>query len=321
MSILEWVQGLGWRLAVLVVIPLAAGVAAYFVVADEPPDYRAVATVNAPAPPTANPTPQVANQAVANLQSLVSSKAFADVISDDTGVPASKVRSSLVSSRVGAGTLVEISSTSLDGSEAVVVVTAAGHRSVELVLSDDLAAAQAAVDLALASFNKANDAVGAAVDSHGADPSVQLDLARGVFVQTQAARARAVAGGTTSTELRTLDNEIEDLESEIAALVPIADEFELLTRAREAAGEQVVATTSQVQAVEAVIAAADASVVEPTDASQVSNRVPIARKVATVVVLAGILALIVVLVLDLIWPRGDKRPLEPAPVVRSSGDV
>jgi len=321
MSILEWLQGLGWRLAILVVIPLVAGVAAYFVVADMPPEYRAVSTVNAPAPPRTNPTPQVANQAVANLQSLVSSRAFADVISDDTGVPASKVRSSLVSSRVGAGTLVEISSTSLDGSEAVAVVIAAGHRSVQLVLTDDLAAAQAAFDLALASFNKANDAVSAAVDSHGADPSVQLDLARVALGQVQAARARAVADGSTSTELRRLDNEIGDLESEIAALVPIADEFELLTRARRAAGEQVVATTSQVQAVEAVMVAADASVVEPTGASQVANRVPIARKIATVVVLAGILALVLVLVLDLIWPRGAKRSKEPALVVRSSGDV
>jgi hypothetical protein len=203
----------------------------------------------------------------------------------------------------------------------VAVVIAAGHRSVGLVLSTDLMAAQAAVDLALASFDRANDAVSAAVDSHGADPSVQLDLARDVLVQSQAARARAVAGGATSTELRKLDNEIEDLEAEVAALVPIADEFELLTRAREAAGVQVATTTSELQAVEAVIAAADASVVDPTDASEVSNRVPVARKVATVVVLAGTLALILVLLLGLIWPRGDETSKKLAPDVRSSDDI
>ncbi|KAA3637210.1 MAG: hypothetical protein DWP92_08260, partial [Armatimonadetes bacterium] len=62
MSILEWIQGLGWRAAIVILVPLVAGVIAYAVVADEPTEHRAVATVNTPASPAVNLTPQVANQ-------------------------------------------------------------------------------------------------------------------------------------------------------------------------------------------------------------------------------------------------------------------
>ncbi|MEA3509931.1 MAG: hypothetical protein U9R51_00710 [Actinomycetota bacterium] len=303
MSILQWIQGLGWRLGVLIVVPLIAGVIAYFVVADEPPDYRAVSTVVAPIAVSASPTPQVANQAVAELQALVSSTAFAEAVAPEAGVSPKALSAGLVTARLGAGTIVEISFTSADSAQAVSVVTVVGDRSAELILSDDLAMAEEAVRLTLIDLEAAEAATSAMIEANGGNPILLLEFAADELAQVQSARARAVATGGDPLGLAALEAEIVHLQGDIERLLPIVAEYEPLEQARSAAESAYNDALEHLRSVEALMTATAQSVVDPTGATELSNRIPVAQKIVTVMLLALVLAIAVVIVIDLIRPR------------------
>ncbi|RLE25854.1 MAG: hypothetical protein DRJ50_02110 [Actinobacteria bacterium] len=303
MSILQWIQGLGWRLGVLIVVPLVAGVIAYFVVADEPSDYRAISTVVAPIEVSASPTPQVANQAVAEFQALVSSTAFTEAVAPDAGVSPQALRAGLVTSRLGAGTIVEISFTSADPAKSVSAVTVVGHRSAELILSDDLAMAEEAVHLTLSDLEAADAATSTMIEANGGNPALLLEFAADQLVQAQSAWARAVAAGGDSLGLKTLEAEIDHLQANVDGLLPIAAEYEPLEQARSAAESAYNDSVEYLRSVEALMAATEQSVVDPAGATELSNRIPVAQKVVTVMLLALVLALVLVVVIDLIRPR------------------
>lgn len=311
-SILQWIQDLGWRVWILILVPVLAGIIAYFVVADEPPDYRAISSMVAPVDVSASPTPQVVNQAVANLQALVASTAFTEAAAAEAGVSESALRDGLGTSRVGAGTILEITFTSTDAGQAVSVATVVGHRAASTILTDDLVEAVAAVDLAASDLATADAAVAAAVASNEGDPVVFFDLAIAELAQAQAAKARAIATGGDDLGLRAIEAEIEVLQAQVDAMVPIVAEYQKLNEASSAAEAAFNDAWQHQRSVEALVISTEQSVVDPTGAAELSNRIPVAQKVVTVVLLAFVLALVIVIVLDLVRPnRTEPKPETP----------
>ena len=294
---------MGWRFGVLIVVPLVAGMIAYFVVADEPSDYRAISTVVAPIEVSASPTPQVANQAVAEFQALVSSTAFTEAVAPEAGVSPQALRAGLVTSRLGAGTIVEVSFTSADPERSVSVVTVVGDQSAELILSDDLAMAEEAVRLTLTDLETADEATSAMIAENGGSPALLLEFAANELTQAQAAWARAIATGGDTLGLTALEAEITHLQANVDRLLPIAAEYEPIEQARSSAESAYNDAVEYLRSVEALMAATEQSVVDPAGATASSNRIPVAQKVVTVMLLALVLALVLVVVIDLIRPR------------------
>jgi uncharacterized protein involved in exopolysaccharide biosynthesis len=108
-EIRDYASQLGWRLWILVLLPLAAGGAAFGLLADTPRQYEADAILTVPSSVVGSSSSGSVAQYMANFeQAIVSEPVIEDVV-DEVGVDASDVRDTLTATQLGNSNLVRVS--------------------------------------------------------------------------------------------------------------------------------------------------------------------------------------------------------------------
>jgi hypothetical protein len=287
-------QGAGWRLWLLLLIPLAAGTVALGTALNDPPEYRATATILTPTPFDSPATPQVTSQAVSNLQGVIASEAFIEDVARETGERAATVRDGLSNSRFGLANVVDLTFTHIDPQVVETVIDTASARAVTLLTQGDAERVSSEERLAEQEYNASDLALNDLLASLGTvDPEGALRDAIGRLAEDDSG-----VGGPS----------LEQLRAEVAALQADVIVYQRARNERDAAFENLVDIRQRKFGILAVAEASpEAFIVGPTEAVELSKRLPVARTVITVSGIAFALAIGLVVLLQVVAPRTPGR--------------
>src|SRR5919198_1724968 len=108
MEIRDYVTHLGWRLLLLVLLPVLAGAGAFALLADSPGQYEANGVLTVPSAVVGGSTSGSVAQYMANFEQAVLSDPVVDDVAEATGVDPDDVRSGLGVTQLGNSNLVRI---------------------------------------------------------------------------------------------------------------------------------------------------------------------------------------------------------------------
>lgn len=313
MEIGDYLRVIRRRLWILVLVPvLAAGVVAA-VLWQQPPKYRAVATVAAPALVGGSAENQYSGPVgvrvfVSNFAAALTAPQVVSKVAEQTQAPVQGIRDNLSAQPILESSLIEVSYTDTDRARAAAVARAASRETIRFLF-------QSQVDLARRSVNTAEKGVSdvkkklvAFIAKNGTvNPEQRYELLEQTILSLQQKQLEAEAVGSTTVASR-LGEEIRDREAELSSLAPLVTSYRDLVKQQEDAE----ARRNQLQAnLEAQLAQARAadpdSVVDVGEPEKLSRLAAFVRQGGVAFAAGLFLAITVVFLLELL-----RRPTAPA---------
>jgi hypothetical protein len=133
MEIREYVGRAGWRLWVLLLVPLAAGGAAFALLADTPTQYEAVTVLTVPSTVAGGASSGSVAQYMANFDQAITSDAVVAKVAGLVDRDADEVRAGLDTTQLGSSNLVRVSYRGPDRGDASTIVDEATRSTFEVV--------------------------------------------------------------------------------------------------------------------------------------------------------------------------------------------
>lgn len=133
MEIRDYVSAMGWRLSVLVLLPMVAGGATFALLADTPQQYEAQSVLTVPASVAGGSSSGSVAQYMANFEQAIVSAPIVTAIADEVGADAGAVRDGLETAQLGSSSLVRISYRGTNEDDATRVVELATKSAFDLV--------------------------------------------------------------------------------------------------------------------------------------------------------------------------------------------
>ncbi|MGH2636936.1 MAG: hypothetical protein ACRDHU_12435, partial [Actinomycetota bacterium] len=133
MEIRDHVSGIGWRLSVLVLLPVVAGAVTFALLADTPEQFEAQSVLTVPASVAGGSSSGSVAQYMANFEQAIVSAPIVTAIADEVGTEAGAVRDGLETAQMGSSSLVRISYRGTNAEDAARVVELATQSAFDLV--------------------------------------------------------------------------------------------------------------------------------------------------------------------------------------------
>ncbi len=133
MEIRNYVGRAGWRLWVLLLVPLAAGGAAFALLADTPPQYEAATVLTVPSTVAGGAGSSTISQYMANFDQAITSDAVVARVADLVDRDAEEVRAGIDTTQLGSSNLVRISYRGPDRGDASTIVDEATRSTFDVV--------------------------------------------------------------------------------------------------------------------------------------------------------------------------------------------
>jgi hypothetical protein len=284
---------------------LAAGAIALVTAFNDPSQYRATSTVLTPTPIDSPVTPQITAQAVSNLQGIISSAGFVREVAEETGESELTVRRGLSDERLGLSSVVELRFTHTDPVVVEDVIEVAGTRAMLMLTQGDTQRALAEAQLAEDEYTAADQALQELLTSLGTvDPEADLDVWIGRLVDAQTEPDPSEEPTTPVVPTSTIDQlreRVVELQQDVLSYRTALDE-------RNAAFEDFRDARERLFRIQAISEASpDAYVISPTEAVELSRRLPLARTVIAVSGIAFALAVGLVILLQVVAPRRESE--------------
>ncbi|MDG4764906.1 Wzz/FepE/Etk N-terminal domain-containing protein [Solwaraspora sp. WMMD406] len=321
MEIVDYLRVARRRLWLLVGVPVLAAGAAATLVLIAPQQYTATAYVAAPAlvggaaaqQYTGN---QAANQFAAAFSAAATSPRVVDEVAADTGIAASRLRSGLSVSQVGASSQMEITYASTNRATVEPVLVATADRALAFLFSSQVAIATEQVTAASADVTAATAAITAWETENEVtqpDKIYQATLSELASLRQQRLQMQAVGNG------RGVDAATEAIEAgqrRLDTIGPKLPDYEALIAQRDAATSALSSARQGLQAARAQAQAADPAEVASVGAVRAVSRTRALVNATVPVAGAGVLlAVVLVALLELL-----ARNRETEPPATPSGD-
>lgn len=321
MEIKDHLQFLRRRLWIVVLVPLVAAGATAALAMRRPPEYRATATVAVPGlvgGEAGQFSGSTGNRAfVANFLAVVHSRAIAEAVAADTGVPVDSVLSGTVTSALGESSLVKVTYETVRKADADPVVMALATKSLSFMFdprraSEATARAQQAVDAANGAVNAAQGAIDAFVaETKLANPAQDYQVKA---QQIAALEEQAVAAGARGeTAAAAIAQAAVAMKPQLAALGAHVARFNVLVEAKQRALEQLKGAQDRLVEVTSPPTLDPATAISVSDTTEVARLKDTVQKAAAAFAAALFLVFLALFTLDSMTRRPAAEPmLEPA---------
>ena len=154
-EIRDWVEAVGRRLRLIVIVPLAAGALAGVVALAQGQQYRSSTTVVIPHPQTLGSVSIAVSQTISDFQGVLGSKTLASLTAQQAGTTAKDVESGLSSKRLGDGNSAEVTFVGTSRDTVQKVVVDASKNALTAIAQANLALASAQLDAAKTEYDAA----------------------------------------------------------------------------------------------------------------------------------------------------------------------
>ena len=138
MEIRDYVAGMGWRVMILILLPLVAGGVAFALLADTPQQYLAQSVLTVPSSVVGGSSSSSVAQYMANFEQAIVSESIIAGIVDEVGIDRRDVRDGLETTQLGNSNLVRVSYRGPDSDEAARIVELATVSTFDLVATIQL---------------------------------------------------------------------------------------------------------------------------------------------------------------------------------------
>jgi len=156
-EIRDWVEALGRRVRLILIVPLAAGALAGVLAFAQGQQYRTSTTVVIPHPQSLGPVSVAVSQTISDFQGILGSNTLASLTAQQSGTSAQSVKSGLTSRRNGDGNSADVTFVGTSASVAEKVVVNASKNALTALAQRNLDLASAQLDAALSAYNDAQD--------------------------------------------------------------------------------------------------------------------------------------------------------------------
>jgi uncharacterized protein involved in exopolysaccharide biosynthesis len=239
MEIRDYVSHLGWRLSVLVLLPLAAGGAAFGLLADTPRQYEAETVLTVPSSVAGGASSGSVAQYMANLEQAIVSEPVVAMVADEVGVDASEFRDGLDTTQLGSSNLVRVTYQGPDPNDAARIVDVATRSAFDMVAQIQLSYGQSldVLNSRVRTTTLDLEAAETQMENFLLDSGLVLPREQYLIIASDVARLEAeilqadIGGGPSATLVAALRDRRRELE-ELGALLP---EYERLRAAVERA--------------------------------------------------------------------------------------
>jgi hypothetical protein len=227
MDIRDHVSGMGWRLSVLVLLPLVAGGAAFALLADTPRQFEAQSVLTVPAWVAGGSSSGSVAQYMANFEQAIVSAPIVAAVAEKVDADAVSVRNGLETSQLGGSSLIQVSYRGTNENDAARIVELATRSAFDLVAEIQLPIGQS-LDVLRSRVRTAEsdlDAAESRLEEFLLENGVVLPREQYLIVASDVARLegeilRAESEGTSTTALEAALQARRRERNELGALLP-----------------------------------------------------------------------------------------------------
>ena len=318
MEIRDYVTHLGWRLLLLVLLPVLAGAGAFALLADSPGQYEADGVLTVPSAVVGGSTSGSVAQYMANFEQAVLSDPVVDDVAEATGVDPDDVRSGLGVTQLGNSNLVRIDFRGPDPAVAKRIVGLATTSAFDVVARIQLPVEQnpdvlrSRVDATTSELNEAETALqDFLLENHLVLPREQYLLVASDISRLESDIVQAESAGQPTT---TLEAALADRRRELKRLAAAIPEYEQLQAAVDTSQEDLHAAQEELRLAEEQLAN-----VKPQMTEVRSRSIPRIQTVGRGVAVAAGGGFVVAIALTLLFP--PRRAFPFVELERSSLEV
>jgi uncharacterized protein involved in exopolysaccharide biosynthesis len=312
MEIRDYVGRAGWRLWVLLLVPVAAGAAAFALLADTPPQYEAATVLTVPSTVAGGASSGSVSQYMANFDQAITSDPVVTKVADLVGRDADEVRDGLDVTQLGSSNLVRVSYRGPDRDDASRIVDEATRSTfdvvaqIQLPFGQTLEVLKSRVRSTQAELDTAEARLEDFLVSNGLVlPREQYLLVASDVVRLENELAQAVPGTPTAT----LETELRDRRQQLQELGAKIPEWERLQADVDRATDDLNAAEDELRLTEDQLAH-----LRPQTTSVSTERIPEMQTIGRGVAIAAAAGFFVAMVVLLLFP--SKRSHEPRRSVR-----
>jgi capsular polysaccharide biosynthesis protein len=311
MEIRDYVGRAGWRLLVLLLVPIAAGAAAFALLADTPPQYEAATVLTVPSTVAGGASSGSVSQYMANFDQAIMSDPVVTKVAGLVDRGAGEVRDGLDVTQLGSSNLVRISFRGPDRGDASTIVEEATRSTFDLVAQIQLPFGQGVEVLKsrVRSTQAELDTAEARLEDFLVENGLVLPREQYLMVASDVARledelAQAVPGTPTAT----LEAELRDRRQQLQQLGATIPEWERLQADVDRANEDLDAAQDELRLTEDQLAH-----VRPQTTPVSTERIPeiqtIGRGVGVAAAGGFFVAMVVLLLLPSKQSQGPRRAM------------
>lgn len=317
MEIRDYVGRAGWRLWVLLLVPIAAGAAAFALLADTPPQYEAATVLTVPSTVAGGASSGSVSQYMANFDQAIMSDPVVTKVAGLVDRDAGEVRDGLDVTQLGSSNLVRISYSGPDRGDASTIVEEATRSTFDLVAQIQLPFGQTLEVLRsrVRSIRSDLDKAEARLEDFLVANGLVLPREQYLLVASDVARledelAQAEASGTPTASI---ESQLSDRRQELSQLGAQIPEYERLQGDVERAAEDLNAAEDELRLTEDQLAH-----LRPQTTPVSTERLPELQTIGKGVGVAAAGGFFVALVLLLLLPpKQSHRHREAARVTQS----
>lgn len=318
MEIRDYVGRTGWRLWVLLLVPLAAGGVAFAMLANTPTQYEATTVLTVPSTVAGGASSSSVAQYMANFGQAITSDPVVTKVAGVVDRDAEEVRSGLDVTQLGSSNLVRVSYRGLDRGDASTIVDEATRSTFDLVAQIQLPFGQTVEVLKsrVRSTQSDLDAAEARLQDFLVANGLVLPRDQYLMVASDVARledelARAVPGTPTAT----LEAELRDRRQELQQLGAKIPDWERLQADVDRANNDLDAAQDELRLTEDQLAH-----VRPQTTPVSTERIPEMQTIGRGVAIAAAAGFFVAMVLLLLLPsKRSHGPQRAIPVTEPTG--
>jgi uncharacterized protein involved in exopolysaccharide biosynthesis len=323
MEIRDYVGRAGWRLWTLVLVPIAAGGAAFALLADTPAQYEATTVLTVPSSVAGGASSGSVAQYMANFDQAIMSDPVVRKVADTVGRDPGEVRDGLDVSQFGSSNLVGVSYRGSDPGNASKIVQEATRATFDLVAQIQLPFGQSLEVLRsrVRTLESDLEAAEARLEDFLVNNGLVLPREQYLMVAGDVARLEddLAQAQAASTPTAVIESELRDRRQQLQRLGAAIPEFERLQADVERTSEDLDAAQDELRLTEDQLAH-----LRPQTSPVSTERIPELQTIGKGVGVAATGGFIVAMVLLLLLPSkesdGPRRPVtvtEP-PAVRKA---
>lgn len=311
MEIRDYVGRAGWRLWILVLLPVAAGGAAFASLADTPTQYEAETVLTVPSSVAGGASSGSVAQYMANFEQAIVSDPVVRKVADTVGLEPGEVRDGLDVTQFGSSNLVGVSYRGPDPGDASIIVEEATRSTFDLVAQIQLPFGQSLDVLRSRVENLESDLEAAEarleeflVDNGLVLPREQYLMVAGDVARLEDELAQAQAAGTPPG---VIESELRDRRKEMQRLAEVIPEYEQLQTDVERTSDDLDAAQDEFRLTEAQLAH-----LRPQTTAIATERIPELQTIGKGVGVAAAGGFIVAMLLLLMLPsKASAMPPQP----------
>ena len=311
MEIRDYVGRAGWRLWVLLLVPLAAGGAAFALLADTPTQYEAATVLTVPSTVAGGAGSSTTSQYMANFDQAIASDPVVTKVAGIVGRDAEEVRAGLDTTQLGSSNLVRISFRGPDRGDASTIVDEATRSTFDVVAQIQLPFGQTLEVLKsrVRSTQADLDTAEARLEDFLVANGLVLPREQYLMIASDVARleeelAQAVPGTPTAT----LEAELIDRRQQLQQLGAKIPEWERLQADVDRANEDLDAAQDELRLTEDQLAHVRPQMT-PVSTEQIPEMQTIGRGVGIAAAGGLFVAMVLLLLLPSKRSRGSRRAM------------